>query len=176
MADYRLTDTSAVIDTRDGSTIPNVAESIRRQTYEAWLVAGGVPDPSVGPSLATIKADLRARVDAMAGAERAKYITVVPGQSEVYEAKKTEVARWRNAGEPADPSAALYRWAADRAVRLGVTIAAVLAEWVAQADAWTAVGIAIENVREGAKDAIAAAETLEAAQAIFNAIEWPEPL
>jgi hypothetical protein len=49
MADYQLTATEIVIRTVDGAGIPDDPENRDRQTYDAWLADGGVPDPYVPP-------------------------------------------------------------------------------------------------------------------------------
>ena len=128
---------------------------------------------SFEPSLAEVKAEIKARVDAAAEAQRLLYITPGAGQALVYEAKRTEASRWFAAGEPTSPDAATYPWAAERATRLGTTVASVLTEWLAQASAWATIGRAIEGAREGAKEAIAAAGDEKTARAVLDGLNWP---
>jgi hypothetical protein len=173
MVDYQLTATDVVIRTSDGASIPNDPANGDRARYQAWLDAGGAPDPFVRASLASVKAQLRAVVDGAAEAERQKYITPGAGQALVYEAKRTETQRFRALGDPANPGAGNFPWAAGRAATLGTTIRDVLVEWGEQADGWVAIGIAIESVREGTKAAITAAEDETVATAVLAQLAWP---
>lgn len=45
MAEYQLTDGPEVVRTSDGAVIPADPENRDRVAYEAWLAAGGVPQP-----------------------------------------------------------------------------------------------------------------------------------
>ena len=49
MADYQLTAGTSVIRTADGAGIPNDPANTDWIEYQAWLDAGGVPDPYVPP-------------------------------------------------------------------------------------------------------------------------------
>lgn len=49
MADYALTETDIVIRTIDGARIPNDLDNRDRVVFDAWVAAGGVPDPYVAP-------------------------------------------------------------------------------------------------------------------------------
>jgi len=49
MADYRLTETLIVIRAIDQAFIPPDPDNRDRIEYEAWLAAGGVPDPAPVP-------------------------------------------------------------------------------------------------------------------------------
>lgn len=173
MAAYKLTATGTVIRTADNAFIPDDPRNSDRAEYQRWLDAGNTPDPADTPTLDQVKAELKAAIDAAAERERMRYITAGAGQALVYEQKRTEVARHRN-----DPALALteanFPWAASRAENFEITVAAVLAEWTAQADAWSAIARAIENVREGAKAAIGAAADEAAARAIAEEVSWPE--
>lgn len=52
MADYRLSQNDSVIRTADGAFIPDDPRNRDRAEYQAWLAAGGVPDPYVVPPAA----------------------------------------------------------------------------------------------------------------------------
>jgi hypothetical protein len=52
MADYRLTQTEGVvIRATDGASIPLDPDNRDWQAFNAWVTAGGVPDPYVAPPL-----------------------------------------------------------------------------------------------------------------------------
>lgn len=127
------------------------------------------------------KAQAMAEIDSQAEAARALWITPGSGQTLAYEAKRREAERWIDDSAP-DP--VTYPWAAGRAARLnGVTVGAVavgqvqavIDEWTAKVAAWEAAGIAIEDIREQAKEDIAAAADIAAVEAILAAIAWPSP-
>jgi hypothetical protein len=49
MAEYRLTASEVVQRMRDNVQFPNDPKNADRVEYDAWLAAGGVPDPYVPP-------------------------------------------------------------------------------------------------------------------------------
>lgn len=116
-----------------------------------------------------LAAEASASVDQRAEEIRLRFITPGSAKALVYQAKNEEVARWQADGAPTELIAADYPWAADRAGRLAVSIAAVLADWAVRAEAWKTAGIAIENASEAGKDAIASAQATSDYSAIFTA-------
>ncbi len=82
-----------------------------------------------------------------------------------------EVARFE---ADATPNPANYPLMNGRATRLGVPLAGVAEEWRAKADAWIAAASEIEDLREGAKEAIAAANTEGEVIAAMQ-VTWPTP-
>ncbi len=146
----------------------------------SWDGAAFQPPPPPF-TLDELKAAAVAEVDAQAEAARYRYITPGAGQAMTYDAKGKETERWAADGAP-DP--ANYPWARARAARLNgvtppeVTVAqaqAVIDEWAAVIAAWEAAGIAIEDVREQAKEDIEAAADRAAVDAALAGLAWPAP-
>ena len=138
-----------------------------------WLTGAGGPLPGgvaiadgAEPDLAQLRAAAIARVDAAAGAVRAKFITVVPGQEMTYLVKEQEARAY--AGDPSG-----FPFLAAEAAATGMTVEDVAALVIAQANAWRPIGAAIEGLRRGAAVAIAAATTPAAIAAAAN-VEWSQ--
>jgi hypothetical protein len=125
------------------------------------------------PTLAAIKAALKARVDAAAEQQRLRYVTAGAGQAMVYLAKEAELIKWIAASRPQSPDRDDYPWAKDRAAATGASVAQVLGEWEQRVALWQTVGRAIEIAREGAKAAIDAAANEADAAAVLESISWP---
>lgn len=148
---------------------------------------GGVWDgtrflPPPGPPLSEARAAALALIDASAETARQDFVTAGDWQLLSYEAKRREAERW---AADAAPAPANYPWARSRAARLAgvaedaVTTAqaqAVITEWAARADAWEAAGIAIEYVREGAREAVTTAADAAAIDAMLADLVWPSPV
>lgn len=143
-----------------------------------WGVADGAftPPPAPVVDLEALRGGALATVDGDAERARLQFITRGDGQTATYLAKQGEVERWRAAGAPADVAVGQgYTWAEKRAARRGAPVGAVLAEWGARVDAWTDVGQRIEDIREQAKEDIAAATDAPEIEAILAALVWPTP-
>lgn len=122
------------------------------------------------PSLSETKAALKANVDASAENQRLKYITSGAGQALTYMQKSDEARRFL-AGE--NPDSTDYPLLA---AEVGITAADIEGVAIIVAAAygqWQQIGAAIEAIRLGSKAAIDAAESIEAAQDVYEAIAWP---
>lgn len=136
--------------------------------------------PAPGPPLEDVRATAIERVDAQAEGERSRWITMESGQALICEAKRREAEAWAIAISPR--TLAGYPFMRGRAARLnGVPEAdateaqmqAVADEWLAKSAAWRDAGIAIEAVREQAKEDIAAAPDAAAVHAVLEGLAWP---
>ncbi|MBB3591735.1 hypothetical protein FHX08_002079 [Rhizobium sp. BK529] len=124
------------------------------------------------PTINEVKAQLRARLDYAAEAERLKYITPGAGQAMTYQAKAAEAKAYLDAGNPDASDFPLL------SAEVGITADSIegVAQIVAGAYAqWQVIGAAIEAARLGGKAAIDAANDADAAQAAFDAVTWPSP-
>lgn len=135
------------------------------------------------PTLAETKNELKSRVDAAAETERLKYITAGVGQSMTYTEKFNQAVEYskkyaahanapKNEPEPNDNDYLLLK------AGLGIDGATLIevAETVTYAYAvWQKIGAAIEATRLESKAAIENAKTARDAQAVFDAIKWPQP-
>ncbi len=124
------------------------------------------------PTLNVIKALLRTAIDAAAETERLKYITPGAGQAMTYQAKAAEAKAFLAAEEPQAADFPLL------SAEVGITADSLagVAQIVAGAySQWQVIGAAIEATRLGGKASIEGAADAEAAQAAFEAVNWPAP-
>ncbi|MBB4858254.1 hypothetical protein HNO88_001573 [Novosphingobium chloroacetimidivorans] len=114
-----------------------------------------------------IKVSYAASIDADADKVRSMFITNTPGQMATYLQKEAE-ARRVLAGDTSDTV-----FLSAEAAAIGVSVADLAAEVVAQADQWRPLGAAIEAARRKAKVAVANATNL-AELAAAAKIDWQE--
>lgn len=124
-------------------------------------------------------------VDKGAEAARIQWITPGAGQALAYEAKRRECMSWADVIAAAGtPVLSDYPWMRSRAARLNdiaegavvqAQMQAVADEWAAKITSWAAAGIAIENLREQAKEDISVAPDAATVQAVLDGIIWPSP-
>ncbi len=146
----------------DGAALPAGAAEVPRlpDDGEAWNGSAFVFDG------AAILAAAHAAIDAQAEAVRAQFITAAPGQAMTYLQKEAEARAW--AANPATLTPIL----AGEAEAMGVTIAALAADVIANADAWGLIGGKIEGARRAAKRAATEATDAAGIRAATN-INWP---
>lgn len=116
--------------------------------------------------LEPLRAKLVADVDAEAGAARARFITVIPGQDSTYIYKAREAAAWSSGADPATAP-----FLAAEAAATGTAIDDLAASVLAMEAQWIAIGSAIEGARMGAKAALAAATDLPGMVAAIT-VDW----
>lgn len=141
-----------------------------REAIDQWIAGGKPVGAYEPPALAAVKATLKARLDADAEAERLHYITAGAGQAMTYQQKAAEAAACLADPEP-DP--ADYPLLAAEIGITAETLAGVATVVHGQHQAWRVIGGLIEGARLNGKKEIDAAPTAEAAQAAFDAVEWP---
>lgn len=92
----------------------------------------------------------RAEIDAAAGVARARFITVIPGQVESYNAKYREAQAYLAGGGAS--SAQAFPWLTAEAAASGSTLSATAGRIKERGDAWNlVVGPCIEALRTGGK-------------------------
>ena len=129
---------------------------------------------AVYPSIQEVRADGITRVNQEAERQRLLYIVDGSGQSLTYSDKFTEAQRWVES-QPQVPVPADWPWLTADVEARGGTLNDAANRIVATGLQWTALGAQIEKVRIQAGDAINAASTAAAVQAIITAIVWPTP-
>lgn len=132
----------------------------------------------LGPTLAELRAQMAAKVDAEAEAARLRFITPGSGQAMEYQATEAEAEAYlaASAAPGGIPVGATWPWLeAERVARGGApTLLALAEEIIALRDAWVVAGSQIKTLRRAAKIAIEAATTPTAIRAAAN-VTWPTP-
>ena len=129
----------------------------------------GDADPHV-PDLLAMQKALAATVDADAETIRSQYITTGAGQAMAYLEKASQAKAYLAATDPVDAD---YPLLVAEVGITGETVFEVATVIDTMQNQWMAICAQIEPIRIGAKEQIKAADTVEAAQAIYDAIVWP---
>lgn len=127
--------------------------------------------PSFGQNLIAARAAATARINARIGEVRRAYITAIPGQEMLYQAKEAE-ARAYLAHDPAPPDLSDYPLLAAEVGITAETAIDLANLWLAMAAQWRAVAAQLETLRLGTIKTIGDATTLAAiasAEASFAA-------
>lgn len=160
-----------------GDNIPDDAVGITDEQYavlldgqsagkQIVLDSNGYPvlQDRPAPTLAEAQQAAHTGIDAEAGAARARYITVAPGQEATYLTKEAGARNYKAAGYPAADIAIYPMVQAEARAVYGSTptaadIQAACDGIIAQADAWIIKAAEIEQARIGGKRAVTAAAT-----------------
>lgn len=151
-----------------GYVLPEGAEEISKAEYTAELDASRAP---LAETLEQVKDRLRRWVDTSAETERKKYITPGEGQAMTYQRKVEEAKR---AILEEEPATADYPMLAASVGVDGETVKEIAAIVLAMDAGWAVIGSGIEKIRLTAKKAIDEAVSVETANAVVEAIVWPE--
>lgn len=125
---------------------------------------------AIAEDLAPIRARLRDTTCEMAETVRNRYLTPGSSQAITYTRKEAEARAWTAGTDPASAP-----FLAAEAEAIGMAIDDLAALVISQADAWVAVGSAIEARRRGLLVAIDEAATREDLTAIDITAGWPGP-
>lgn len=132
-------------------------------------LAVGMTEAELQAGVERVAAEAVARINAEAGEQRARHITVTTGQEGTYTAKQAEAERYAAGG------AAPFPYLEAEAAATGSTVDDVAALVLATAKAWTALNAGIEGARRGALVAVeraVAAGEVAAVAAVFP-VAWP---
>ena len=127
-----------------------------------------VPSAALGGEtldLDVLRETAAASIDAQAEAMRQSILTPGAGQAMTYQRKEAEARAWSLDNDTITP------FLSAEAGARGLTIADLAAEIIQLADAWVAVGAAIEGLRMGAKAAVRRAANLGAIVAA-GTVDW----
>jgi len=127
-----------------------------------------VPSAALGGEmldLGVLRETAAASIDVQAEAMRQSILTPGAGQAMTYQRKEAEARAWSLDNDAATP------FLSAEASARGLTIADLAAEIIQLADAWVAVGAAIEGLRMGAKAAVGRAANLGAIVAAGK-VDW----
>lgn len=125
----------------------------------------------VRADLAPLKAAAQARADATMAATRGLYVTDLPAQQMIYQAKEAEAVAYL-ALEPEPTDLTGFPFLANEVGITAATAAELAQLWVAMSDQWRSIAGALESIRLTHKAAITAAATeaeVAAADAAFLA-------
>ena len=123
--------------------------------------------------LDSCKQTLKIKIDADAENERLKYITNGVGQTMTYQ-QKIEEAKQVKAGS--DPQISDYPILSQEIGITAPTLIEVADTVLAAFQQFQVIGGMIEGVRLAAKRDIDGAQTIDSAQAIYDALLWPNPI
>ena len=172
MADYQILASGGVRRTADDLLIPNDAENLQWQEYQAWVTGGGVADPAFAPTLPDHQAGAKRGIDEEA--ERRLQAQAPQGASGLGLANAALVDEARRIEGVGSPVGADYPLLNELVT---ATVYVDLATAGTQIRAWwsgrvAAIG-AIEAVRRQAHIDIDAAGSISAVDTVVGGVTWP---
>lgn len=145
------------------AALQQIPEGIGMVVVPPAVIAGPAVD------LALLRAAVCSDINVAAERMRDRFLTPGSGQAMTYTRKEGEARDWTINHDTPTPFLS-----AEAAAR-GMTIEALAAEVIAQADAWVTIGAAIEAKRMGAKSAVNGATTIGGIVAASN-VDWSTPV
>lgn len=127
-------------------------------------------DDQIQMNLDVHRKEAVAKVNASIGSTRQKYITIIPGQEMIYQAKEAEAIRFMNA-DPMPIDLVDYPFIQAEVGVLAETAYEVAAIWLGMSQYWRTVAASLEQLRMSAVNAIGAANdvaSIEQALSDFN--------
>lgn len=137
------------------------------------LVAASAPTfipPDPAGVLADYKVAAEIRVDQTIGTLRLQYITDIPGQEMIYQAKELEALAFK-AIDPVPTDLTMYPYIAGEAAALSATATEVADQYIALSVQWRAVGAQLEALRIGYKATVQDAATVADVDAAIVAFD-----
>lgn len=126
------------------------------------------PDPA--DVLAAAKTAAEVQVDQEVGNLRLEYITDIPGQEMIYQAKEAEALAFK-AIDPVPTDLTMYPYISGEAAALNVSATEVADQYIALSIQWRAVGAQLEALRIGYKAAIQVSTTTAQVDVALTAFE-----
>jgi glycogen debranching enzyme len=140
---------------REGTTILECGPD----TVQKIIVDGRT---AIDVNLDWLKQALRAMVDQQSGNFRLRFITDIPGQSQVYQKKESEATAWTPGDELINPDR--YPFMLAESSTRGISVSQVREEILAQVAYYSAISSKIESTRVASK------------QKILNAVDIPSAI
>ena len=155
-----------------GSCCVDVGSRTLEEASADWPDLFAAQFPKVcAHQMGELRLEASTRIDDEAGAARARYITVSPGQESTYRLKRDEALAFVASTSPVDAS---YPILAAEASATGVSVGTVAETVLSRAAQWTSLAARIEGLRLGAKKQLRDATTMRGVLAASAApIVWP---
>lgn len=143
--------------TNDGANLEFIFDSepsAPEKTEFDTLVAAHTGSPAALTAVEEAQEAAKSAIDVAAGSARARYVTVTPGQAEVYVEKGKQAQEFKDASYPADETG--YEFITAEKNAQGVTATVAADTILATAAGWKAIAANIEEIRLDYKNQVGA--------------------